>query len=110
MLVMWWVVSIEIPGRNLFLIAAQRGIDMKLAPISVWAFSLTQTAMSYRFLAGLFIVAGVIVHRLLRVRQGGWDIFGKWVYKAAFLVLYIFLYGLFLLIFIGAELPVWRGL
>jgi hypothetical protein len=109
MLVGWWLVSIELPGRNLFFLAAQRGIERQLAPITIWAFGFTQAAMTHRWWAVGLIVVAVILHRWLRVRRERWDIFGKWVFKAAFLVLYIILYGLFMAIFLGAELPIWMS-
>ena len=108
MLAAWWIFAIEIPGRNLFIVAAQRGIERVLTPLTIWAFSFTQSVMAYRIWAVVLIVAAVVLHRWLWVRRERWDIFGKWVFKTAFLLIYIFLYGLFLVIFVGAELPIWR--
>ena len=107
MLIAWWVVTIEIPGRNLFLITAQRGLERALAPITIWAFGFTSSMTTRRGWAVIFILAAILLHRWLWVRREKWDVWGKWLFKAAFVVLYIALYGLFLLIFLAAEFPIW---
>jgi hypothetical protein len=107
MLIAWWVVTIEIPGRNLFLIAEQRGLERAFAPISVWAFEFTSRMTTQRVWAAVIVIAAVLLHRWLWVRREKWDAWGKWLFKAGFVVLYIALYGLFLLTFFAAELPIW---
>jgi hypothetical protein len=109
MLACWWAATFEIPGRMLFLIAAQRGIERHLAPITIWAYAFTQKGIGDRGWAIAAVLLSVVVHRWLIIRRERWDVFGKWVFKAAFLVLYIFLYGLFLLIFLGTEFPIWQS-
>ncbi len=107
MLVVWWIATVEIPGHNLFRIAASNWVDRPFPPITVWAFALTQKLALYRGWAVVLIVVVTILHAWLWKRRERWDIYGKWVFKAAFLVLYILLYGIFLLVFIGAGIPIW---
>jgi hypothetical protein len=107
MLIAWWVVTIELPGRNLFLIAGQRGLERALAPITIWALEFTSRMTTQRVWAAIIVIAAVLLHRWLWVRRGKWDVFGKWLFKAGFVALYVLLYGVFLLIFFAAELPIW---
>lgn len=107
MLLAWWVLTVEIPGRMLFRLALQRGVERQLTSISVWAFQVTQTLMRYRVAAVVVIMVAMVVHYWLWTRWPRYDVYGKWLVKAGFLVLYIVLYAFFLLIFLGAELPVW---
>ena len=105
MLVGWWVVTIELPGKALFHIVAQRVVERALPPISVWAFGLTQAWMSYRFLALCLIIVAVFFHRFLWMRRVKWDVYGKWLFKSGFLLFYIVLYAFFLLNFLAMEWP-----
>lgn len=107
MLVVWWIVTFEIPARMLFMMAAQRGVERGLPPITLWAFRITHDAVEHRWTAVLLIVFSVFFHFWLLRRWEKWDAFGKWVFKAAFIIFYVILYGLFLVIFIGVEYPVW---
>lgn len=107
-LLAWWVITIEIPGRNLFLIAAQRGIERALAPVTVWTYAFTQRAMLHRWWAFAAIAALLLIHRWLWVRREKWDVYGKWLFKAGFFVFYLLLYLVFMIVFIGAELPIWQ--
>jgi len=107
MLVCWWLVTIELPAWNLFRIIANRGIERVYAPITVWAFAQTQHWQMYRGTAILVILVAVVFNYWLWYRRMRYDAWGKWLFRAGFLVLYILLYGYFILIFIGAELPVY---
>lgn len=110
MLFAWWIVSIELPWRNLSKIITQRGVDRLYHPITVWAFGLSDSWARHRFAAVAFIVLAMALHYFFWIRYSKYDIYGKWLFKAAFLVIYIILYGFFLLMFLGAELPIWQGL
>jgi len=107
MLFAWWVASIELPGRNLFAIVVHRGVERHLAPLSIWAFGLTQTWMKYRAVAVVLIILAAGAHYFLSTRHPRYDVYGKWLFRTGFLVFYIALYLFFLLVFLGAELPVW---
>ena len=109
MLACWWICTFEIPGRTLFRLATQPGVDRHFAPITVWAYVFTQDGMSDRIWAIAAILIAVFVHRLAWVRRPRWDVFGIWVFKAGFLILYILLYGTFFLVFLGAEFPIWQS-
>jgi hypothetical protein len=107
MLALWWVLTFELPGRNLFLLAAQRGIERPLAPVTIWAYGLTQQAVGVRGLAVVLIVLAMVLHAWLWRRRARWDVYGRWVFRAGFFVLYVILYGLFLVVFVASELPIW---
>jgi hypothetical protein len=107
MLLAWWIATVELPGRNLFLIVAQNAMDRHFSAITIWAYGSTQALMQYRWLGVIGIFLGIGAHYFFSVRQPRYDIYGKWLFKTAFLVLYIILYGYFFMIFIGAELPIW---
>lgn len=107
MLLAWWVLTVEVPGRMLFRIVVQRGIERQYTSLSVWAYSITQTMMGYRGLGIALIMAAMVFHYWLWTRLPRYDVYGRWLFKAGFLVLYIVLYTFFLLVFLGAELPVW---
>jgi hypothetical protein len=107
MLFAWWVLTVEVPGRMLFRIVVQRGVERQYTPLSVWAFSVTQSMMGYRGLAVGLIVVAMAFHYWLWTRLPRYDVYGKWLFRAGFLVFYIVLYTFFFLVFLGAELPVW---
>lgn len=110
MLFAWWMVSIELPWRNLSKIITQRGVNRLYHPITVWAYQLTDSWARYRFVAIILIVIAMILHYVFWLRYARYDAYGRWLFKAAFLILYIILYGFFFLMFLGAELPIWQGL
>ena len=107
MLFAWWVLTIELPGRNLFSIVLHRGIERAYPPLTIWAFSVTQHWMKYRGWAVVAIVVAMLLHLWIWTRRERYDAWGQWLFKAGFLVFYIVLYGFFLLVFLGAELPIW---
>jgi len=107
MLLVWWVITIELPGRNLFKIISSQHLERAFAPITVWAYGVTQLWMQYRTVAVVFIVLAMLLHYWLWYRRTRYDIYGKWLFRMGFLVLYIILYGYFISIFVGAELPIW---
>ena len=107
LLVSWWILTFEIPGKNLFRIAAQEGVSRKLGPITLWAYDFTQRAITARSWAIVFFVIAIILHSILWRRRAKWDIYGKWLFRAGFFALYLIMYGLFLLIFAAVEIPLW---
>jgi hypothetical protein len=107
MMITWWVFTIEIPGRNLFRVITNYGVHRSYAPITIWAFRITGEWIQYRWLAVVGIFAAIIMHYWFSSRLDRYDVYGRWLYKAVFVAVYILLYGSFLLIFAGAELPIW---
>lgn len=106
MLFVWWILTIEIPGWNMFRIVTARGIERQYAPLTAWTYGVTQLWMEHRVAAIVIIFLAVIVHYWLWYRRQRYDVFGKWVFKTAFLVLYIIMYAFFLVILIGMEIPI----
>lgn len=110
MLFAWWVVSIELPWRNLSAIITQRGVDRLYHPITIWAYRLSDVWARYRWVAVVIIIASMFLHYFFWTRFPRYDAYGKWLFKAVFFILYVILYGFFLIMFLGAELPIWQGL
>ncbi len=107
MLAIWWVVTVEIPAWNLFRIVANRGVERQYAPITLWAFDQSMQWQHYRGLVIVLILLAVGLNYWLWYRLTRYDAWGRWLFKAGFLVVYIIMYGYFIAIFIGAELPVY---
>ena len=107
MLFAWWILTVEVPGRMLFRLALQRGVDRQLTTLSIWAYGVTQRLMSQRVWWMAVIVVTMALHYWLWTRWGRYDVYGKWLFRAGFLVLYVVLYAFFFLVFLGAEIPVW---
>lgn len=110
MIFLWWVMAIELPWRNLSAIVTQRGVQRAYHPLSIWAFQLSDKWAGYRTLAVILIVAAMVLHYFLWIRYPKYDVYGRWLFRAGFLVLYILLYAFFFIMFVGAELPIWMGL
>ncbi|HDS31127.1 MAG TPA: hypothetical protein ENN67_08805 [Firmicutes bacterium] len=107
MLLFWWICTIEIPGHILFRIAQSNWVERSTGLLTLWAFNFTMTLSHYRPHAILVIIALVILHHWLSIRREKWDVYGKWLFRAGFLLLYIILYAIFMLVFLGVEIPVW---
>ncbi|MFH1675407.1 MAG: hypothetical protein ABIC40_00175 [bacterium] len=107
LLISWWILTFEIPGKNLFRIAAQTGVSRKLAPITLWAFEFTQRALTARSWAIFFFILAIFLHSILWHKRVNWDVWGRWLFKTGFFVLYLFMYALFLIIFVAVEFPLW---
>lgn len=107
MLVVWWVATFEFPGHILFKISTSNWVSRGVGPLTAWAWAVTEKMIANRVWGAVAIIAVVILHAWLWRRYSRWDIYGKWLFKAGFVVLYIVLYTIFILVFLGAELPIW---
>jgi hypothetical protein len=107
MLAAWWLATVEIPGHMLFRMYESNWVARSVGPITVWAFGFTSKLSGLRIPAFIIIIAAVFIHSWLWKRHAGWDAYGQWVFKAGFFVLYAILYAIFILVFLGAEVPVW---
>ena len=107
MLIAWWIVTIELPGRNLFMVIAQNWIERSYYPITIWAYGFTQKLIALRPAGGVVIALLIALHIFLWKRYPDYDIYGRWLFRTFFFLLYILLYGVFFAVFIGAELPIW---
>jgi hypothetical protein len=107
MLVSWWILALEVPYRNLYKIIIEgRGGLSQFPNISVFAFKFSEQMVTFHRLHGIIgIIILVAAYFILSRRVDSWDIWGRWIYKFSFGVLYFILYGLFLVMFIGVELP-----
>jgi hypothetical protein len=110
MLLAWWISTIELPWHNLSRIVTQRGVERMYHPLTIWVYGLSDSWGRHRITAVFIIVLAMGFHYFIWTRYPGYDAYGRWVFKAGFLVLYILLYGFFFLMFLGAELPIWMGI
>jgi len=109
MLVIWWILSIEIPRWNLFRIDNMRSLALTLSPITEWVYGVATLWAEYRWLGIILIIASAPFHYFLWKRRMGYDQWGKWLFKAGFMVFYVILYAFFLIMLLGAELPIYTN-
>ena len=108
-LIVWWIVSFEIPVRSLFKIIVEgRGGEMDYSVLTLGAYSLSTFMTEHRLYGLIFIFAAVIVNFISKRKSDGFDVWGWWLFRTGFLILYVILYGLFIFMFIGTEIPFWR--
>jgi len=107
LLVAWWLLSIELPARNLSTIRNTYGISQTYPVITDFVHDLTTGLQNFRWLGAIFIIALTICHYVLWKRFEKCDAWPKFLFRFGVVVFYVLLYGFFFVMFLGAELPLW---